>query len=205
MADLLTHVLVAYVIGSLLAWRYEWFSSALVTAVMAGALLPDLRKIFLVLPGSSVSEFLSIPFSWAPLHDVGGIVIVIAIAVVLVPTTMRLPVLLCLSLGAFEHILFDAFLYWPDGLTWNVIWPVSNVQFAVDGFYKSWDMVPLAITLGLATLVLVGSWYRRSRPTGPPTPQAPTSLADQDDDADVPSAPIITMDRYERGGLENSD
>jgi hypothetical protein len=72
MPDVLTHVLVGYVVGSLLAARREGGGPADVTLVMAGALSPDFVKIKLLVPDVVVGSALGVPFSWAPLHAIGG-------------------------------------------------------------------------------------------------------------------------------------
>ena len=202
MADVLTHVLVAYVIATLLSWRYEWFSPALVTAVMAGALLPDLVKIRLVLPSDTVSAMLGIPFNWAPFHKIGGIVAVIAIITVIVPRAMRAATFISLSMGSFEHLLLDSFLYWPDGLASPMLWPISDFQFAVDGFYKSWDRWPLAITLALVVLVFAASRYRDSRPEDRPDAIPGDAIPRRESPStDRPTTPGVSVDGYgERGG-----
>lgn len=95
MADVLTHVLVGFVIGTVLSIRYEWMGPEHVTLVMIGALSPDFVKISLVVPDYTVATSLGIPFSWSPLHTLGGSVIVVLLGALLlaprVPETRGRP------------------------------------------------------------------------------------------------------------------
>jgi len=74
--DVLTHVLVGYVIGTLLSIRYERLRRAHVTLVMIGALSPDFAKIDLLFPDELRQLPARHPFSWAPLHLLGGTIVV---------------------------------------------------------------------------------------------------------------------------------
>jgi hypothetical protein len=54
---------------------------------MAGAFIPDIVKIQLILPSATVEAALGIPFSWFPIHRLGGTAIRLLIGAVLVPDT----------------------------------------------------------------------------------------------------------------------
>ena len=122
---------------------------------MVGAALPDLTRIGLVLPADTVSALLGVPLSWAPLHRVGGTVVVIAIGVLLVPHRLRRAVLAMLVLGAASHYLLDLFLYKPSGLAGALFWPISDVRLAVPGFYLSSDRWPAVVTTAVALTVWI--------------------------------------------------
>ena len=62
MADVLTHVLVGFIISVLLSFRYDWLGPEYVTLVMVGALSPDFTKIALVVPDGIVSSLLGVPY-----------------------------------------------------------------------------------------------------------------------------------------------
>ena len=72
MPDVLTHVLVGYLVGTILTAVREEVGPAEVTLVMAGALSPDVVKIKLLVPAASVEVALGVPFSWEPLHTAVG-------------------------------------------------------------------------------------------------------------------------------------
>lgn len=162
MAELLTHVLVAFVVATILSWRYEAITQPLITAAMTGALLPDLRKIALVVPDGTVETALGIPFSWRPLHRLGGILIVICVLALLVARSHRRLVALMLSLGVFSHVFLDTFLYQPDGLAFDLLWPASSYRFPIAGWYKSFDVWPLVVLVPI--VVGVVAWSQVGRP-----------------------------------------
>ena len=45
MADLLTHILVPYVILTVVSWQFDWLTKRWIIIGMAGAAIPDLVKI----------------------------------------------------------------------------------------------------------------------------------------------------------------
>lgn len=154
MAELLTHVLTGYVIAVVLSWRYEWMTYPFVTVVMAGAILPDLNRLELVIPAAAVEAALGIPFSWTPLHRFGGTALVVCIGALLAPKRYRRVVFALLALGAFSHYLLDFFLYNPSGLAGAFLWPLTDYRTPVEGFYLSSDRWPAAV----AGFVSVAVW-----------------------------------------------
>ena len=68
MPDLLSHVLVGYTVGKLLALRFEWFDRRWVTVVMFGALAPDVDKLSLLIDDSTMQRLLGQPFTWETLQ-----------------------------------------------------------------------------------------------------------------------------------------
>lgn len=153
MADLFAHVLTGFILATAFSWRYEWLTPPLVTVAMVGATLPDLSRIDLVLPAETVSVLLGVPFSWSPLHRVGGTAAIIVIGVLLVPQRLRREVLAMLVLGAGSHYVLDLFLYTPSGFAGALFWPVSDVRLAVSGFYVSSDRWPAVLTTVVALTV----------------------------------------------------
>lgn len=59
--------------------HYEWLTPQYVTSAMAGAIVPDLSRLDLVVPGTIVESLLGIPFDWWGSHTLGG-GLVVAIA-----------------------------------------------------------------------------------------------------------------------------
>ncbi|SDK16607.1 LexA-binding, inner membrane-associated putative hydrolase [Halovenus aranensis] len=154
MADLFTHILVGYVVVTALSWRWAWISPQLVTVAMVGSTLPDLNRIDLVLPDSTVEELLSLSFSWTPLHRAGGTLVMIAVGSLLVPKRLRRGVFALLLLGVGSHYALDFLLYKPAGVTADLLWPFTGRQFVIDGFYLSSDRWPAAV----ATVLALGAW-----------------------------------------------
>ena len=89
MADLLTHILVGYVLAVLLSWRADWITAPYITLVMGAAVLPDLNRIELVIPAATIEATLGIPWSWTPLHRVGGTFLIICLGTMLASKQLR--------------------------------------------------------------------------------------------------------------------
>ena len=155
MADLFTHILVGYSLGIVLSWRYEQLSYPFITAVMIGSTLPDLNRIDLVLPEDTMAALFGIPFTWIPLHRVGGTLLIVSIGALLVPTAYRRVVFTCLAAGASSHYALDFLLYKPSGVTSPLLWPFITHGLAVDGFYFSSDRWPVVAAAALAGLIWI--------------------------------------------------
>lgn len=153
MADLYTHILVGYVLATILSWHYRWITPPLVTVCMVGAALPDLNRIGLLIDDYYIEALLGIPFDWGAFHRIGGTFIVILIGALLVPPRYRRAVVLLLVLGAGSHYVLDLLLYKPSGLTGDLLWPITGHRFAIDGFYLSSDRWPAIVTTIVAIVV----------------------------------------------------
>ncbi len=157
--DVLTHVIVGYVIGTLLSIRYERLRRAHVTLVMVGALSPDFTKIDLVLPDEFVGYLLGIPFSWAPLHVLGGTIVVTLFGSLLFAPEYRRDIIVLVAIGAASHHVLDLALMTPTGYSYAVFWPLTEYRLPSGGLYMSSDRWP-ALVSGLCA-VLVWAVERR--------------------------------------------
>lgn len=157
MPDLLTHVLVCYVLATLLSFRYDWLTPAFVTVAMLGALVPDLTKIALLIPSAQVETFLGIPFAWRAIHMFGGTLVAITIGALLTSQKHRRRVFLLLALGAASHHILDAFLINPSGYSYAIFWPFTTYNPPTPNLYLSSDRWP-ALVLGMLAVTV---WYVR--------------------------------------------
>ena len=155
MADVLTHVLAGYIIGMLLAFRYEWIRAPHVTLVMFGALSPDLVKVSLVLDDATVTSLLGVPFAWQPLHTLGGNLVVILLAVLLLAPEYRKRAFLLLVVGAASHHVLDLLLLNASGYAYPVLWPITEYSPPAGMLYRSSDRWPLVVAMVVAVGVLV--------------------------------------------------
>jgi len=162
MPDLLAHAFLAYAILRALSWRYDWLTTPYVTAGMAGAFIPDIVKIRLLLPSPIVEAAFGIPFSWFPIHRLGGTAICVLIGAVLVDDTRRRKTLLVLSLGAASHLLADLLLTKASGRAFPILWPLTRWQPPTPGLYLSTHPEPTIVTGFLAALVWGIPCWRRS-------------------------------------------
>lgn len=163
MPDLLTHVLAGYTLATALRVRFDWLSPAYVTVCMAGALLPDTAKLYLVVPDAAVATLLGVPFSWHVLHTLGGVVVGVSVGGVLARRADRLRVVGLLSLGAVSHLAADGLLLTGSGHSKPMLWPLVRVGLPTPGLYLSTEPAPLVAT-GVAA-VAVSLFVRRVRPS----------------------------------------
>lgn len=158
MADVLTHVLVGYLLGTLLALRYDWLDERFVTVVMLGALLPDLTKVSLVVDDALVEGALGVPFSWFAIHTPAGSLVACAVGALLVGDGYRRRVFALLAIGAVSHHVLDALLLSVTGHSYALAWPLSTYHFPSPNLYLSSDRWPALVAGALAA----GTWaYRR--------------------------------------------
>lgn len=155
MADLLTHVLVAYALATALSIRYEWVTPHLVTVAMMGAIIPDLSRLSLLVAEETVTAALGVPFDWFGFHTLGGIVAASLVGVVLVGEEYRQRVALLLLLGAVSHLLLDALLVKPSGVSAPLWWPLAAQGTPTPGLYLSSDRWLALAAGGCAALTWV--------------------------------------------------
>jgi hypothetical protein len=159
MPDILTHVLVGYILGTLLAVRYEWLTPEYVTLVMLGALTPDLTKIDLLVPSERIELLFGIPFDWFALHVFGGNLVVLLLGALLVAPGYRKRVFLLLALGATSHHALDLLLLSPSSYAYPVLWPVTAYNPPAGMLFLSSDRWPALVAGGVAVVL----WTLRKR------------------------------------------
>jgi len=146
-ADLLTHVLVGYIIGVVLSWKYEWISRSYITIIMVGAALPDIVRIRLLLDPFTIEDHIGIPFSWTPLHTLGGVLISGMIIACFFGEKTGKRVFLLLMIGAISHLFLDAFLITASGYSYAVFWPFIRSRLTISGIYLSTDVLPSVLAI----------------------------------------------------------
>ncbi|OVE85159.1 metal-dependent hydrolase [Natronolimnobius baerhuensis] len=166
MADLLTHVLVGYCLGTALSIRVTWIRPAHVTMVMVGAALPDLAKIELVVSWRTMVSRFGVPWDWFALHTLGGTVVTVLLVSLLLEPKERWRVACLLAVGVASHHVFDVILLSRTGLSYPVFWPLTTYQPPAGGLFYSWDRWPAAVT-GIAAFCL---WRYRLRRENSPSP-----------------------------------
>lgn len=154
MADLLTHVLVAYTIGILLSVKYTWINSSMVTAMMVGSAIPDLTRVGLIVQPSRIED-MGIPFAFSPIHTLAGSFVIVLILACFVDSRYFKPVVIVLTLGMLSHHILDLFLMNVSGYSYAIFWPATIYQPPAFGPYMSTDMWPAVIALLAATLAFM--------------------------------------------------
>lgn len=164
MADILTHVLMAYIAAKLLSVRYDWITTPYLTAAMLGGIIPDINKLELVIPADTIEAAIGLPFSWDGLHRLGGVAVSIGIVGYLVPRTYRQRLLAMLALGAGLHLVADAFAGSGVGPSYDLLWPLTAWEPIVPQLYLSSDMRVAPLFVVLAALTWAGvEWYEAYR------------------------------------------
>jgi hypothetical protein len=158
MADLLTHVLVAYVLVTVARWRVG-FPRHWVPITMGGAAIPDLVKIGLVVDESVVQGVLGVPFEYAPISSLGGAVVVAAGITVLFDWEVWREVYGLLVFGGLTSLVVDGARVFADGTGGFWLYPVW-VQPPTPELYVSADPRVLAVVLSTAVVVTGIDYYR---------------------------------------------
>lgn len=162
MPDLFSHACLAYSICTLLSWHYDWLTPSYVTVGMAGAFVPDLAKVDLVVDSATVAAMLNLPFHWLAIHTFGGTVVGVLIGATVVASDERLRVVALLSVGAASHLLADALLVKASGRSYAVLWPLTQYHPSTPGLYLSTDIWPSLLT-GTIALAVWQVHRRRNR------------------------------------------
>lgn len=150
MPDLLSHAFIAYALCTLLALRYRWLTPPYVTVGMAGAFVPDIAKVDLVVDHALVGNLLGVPFDWLGVHTLGGAAVAVLVGVTLAASEYRRRVAALLALGAGSHLAADALLLKASGRSYPVLWPLTGYHPPTPGLYLSTDLWPSVATGALA-------------------------------------------------------
>jgi len=114
MAELLTHVLVPYLLLTPASWRFRWLRRRWIVIAMAGAAIPDLVKVDIVLDNALIESATGLPFSYAPISSLAG-VLVIAGAIALLFAARSRRAYGYLLFGGFSSLALDGMRVFADG------------------------------------------------------------------------------------------
>lgn len=158
MPDLLTHVLLAYVLFALATWRFDRLPHEYVSLGMVGATLPDLSKLgwlFQVPP----EEVLPVSFAWAAFHRLGPLLVLAGIGALLFERRERLAVFGVVTVGGLTHFFLDALNARADGLVPPYFYPFTWWRPPTGDLWVSSEIWPSMVALLLAA----GVWYVTNR------------------------------------------
>ncbi|EMA30116.1 metal-dependent hydrolase [Haloarcula japonica] len=159
MPDLLSHAFIAFTVCTLLSLRYDWLTGEYVTVGMAGAFIPDMAKIKILVDAAAVEAALGIPFDWLGVHTLGGAFVAVLVGTVIVNRADRRRVFGLLSLGAASHLFADALLLKASGRSYEVLWPLTQYHPPTPGLYLSTDIW----LTGVTGTVAVATWLFAAR------------------------------------------
>lgn len=169
MTDLLSHVLAVYAVLTVVSWWRDGLEERHVAVAVVGVVLPDFSKVFLLVSESTISSLLGLPFSWHPLHRLGGVVVLAAAFSLLFERSRRLQVAGYALLGGLAHFPLDALLIRADGHSPPYFYPLSWWQPPAGDLFLSSDLWPV-IPIGLlaAAVWLVDRRHGDPRGVGSP-------------------------------------
>jgi hypothetical protein len=157
MPDLLTHVLIAYVVGAA-AVRWTDAPDRYLPVVLVGAAAPDAMKATVLL-GVTVGSTAGVPYSFWGLHTLGGVVVLSGMGAVTLRAADRRAGLVFLGCGGVSHLLLDLFVVRVDGVAPPYLFPVSGWLPPAANLYTSTDLWTIPVALALALPV----WAVRRR------------------------------------------
>ncbi|WP_436344532.1 metal-dependent hydrolase [Natronorubrum sp. FCH18a] len=159
MAELLSHVLVAYALGTVVSWHLDWVTKRWVAIAMIGALLPDLNRVGLFVADATLETVLGVPFGVDAIHTLGGVVLLAGIGAVVVADRHQRAFATLLA-GALSHLLADALKAYADGAAGAWLYPVTWARHPAPSLYVSSDPIVLGVIAAGALLVW---WLDRAR------------------------------------------
>ncbi|MDS0221906.1 hypothetical protein NDI54_11155 [Haloarcula sp. S1AR25-5A] len=155
MADLLTHLLVPYILLTSASWSVDWLDQRWVVVGMGGAAIPDLVKVEIVLDDSTVEALLGIPFSYAPISTLGGVLLLAGVITVAFERRHWGRVFGLVSFGGLTSLLLDGLRVYADGRASAWLYPFTNWRPPTPSLYVSSDPTVLVVALLVAGVVAV--------------------------------------------------
>ncbi|WP_049911510.1 metal-dependent hydrolase [Natrinema limicola] len=151
MADLLTHVLLAYAGCTVASW-YRPIPAHWIAAAMIGSILPDLNRVTLIVSNGTLETLLGIPFDLDALSTLGGAIILAGIGSMVVANQHR-RMFAALFAGALSHLFIDGVKAYADGAAGMWLYPVSWARHPTPSLYVSSD--PAVLTAAVLITVTV--------------------------------------------------
>jgi hypothetical protein len=155
MADLLTHLLVPYILLTVASWRVDWLDQRWVVVGMGGAAIPDLIKMEIVLDDSTVEPLLGIPFTYAPLSTLGGVLLLAGVITVAFERRHWERVFGLVTFGGLTSLVLDGLRVYADGRASAWLYPLTNWRPPTPSLYVSSDPTVLVVALLVAGAVAV--------------------------------------------------
>lgn len=156
MADLLTHLLVAYALLTVASWRVDWLDRRWVVVGIGGAAIPDLLKVDIVLDADSVAATLGIPFSYDAVGTLGGVLVVAGLITLGFGRDHWLRVYGLVTLGGLSALVGDGLRAYADGRASAWLYPFANWRPPTPSLYVSSDpkILVVALVLGAGVFCL---------------------------------------------------
>lgn len=151
MAELLSHVLVAYALATVASWRWKRLTGPWIAVAMIGALLPDLNRVGLLVTDAAIEATLGTTFGIDAIHTLGGVIALASVGAMVVADHHRRVFALLLA-GALSHLLVDGLKVYADGDAGVWFYPFAWYRHPTPNLYVSSDPAVLIA----AVLVAIG-------------------------------------------------
>jgi hypothetical protein len=165
MADLLTHVLVPYILMTVFGWIRE-IPRELIPVTMGGAAIPDLVKVSILVDPGRLSELLGVPFSYSSISSLAGVLLVAGVIALLFDNESRKTVYGMLVFGGSTALVLDALRTFADGSAGFWLYPLW-VRSPTPNLYVTSD--PRVVIVAICVSLVVATIDRRRRRTVDPT------------------------------------
>lgn len=152
MADLLTHVLVVYAVLTVASWRIDWLTSPWIAVAMGGVAIPDLVKIDIVLDDATIETAVNVPFSWASISTLGGVLVVAGIITLAFGRPYRRRAFAFLVGGGLASLVVDGLRVYADGRAAPWLYPFTWWRPPTPSLYVTSDVRVLVLALAAAAI-----------------------------------------------------
>lgn len=154
MAELLSHVLIAFIALTVASWRVEWLTRRWVAVGMVGAVFPDLNRLEMVVSRTTVEGLLGVPFHWNALHTLGGVLLLSAFGAALFARHRR-RAFGVLFAGGLTHLVTDGVKIYADGFAAPWLYPFTWYRHPTPNLYVSADRWVLVIVSAVTIAVVL--------------------------------------------------
>ncbi|EMA00819.1 hypothetical protein SAMN05443574_101240 [Haloarcula vallismortis] len=155
MADLLTHLLVPYILLTIASGGVGWLDQRWIVVGMGGAAIPDLVKVEIVVHEETVEALLGIPFTYKPLSTLGGVLLLSGIIAVAFERRHWRRVFGLVTFGGLTSLLLDGMRVYADGRASAWLYPFTSWRPPTPSLYVSSDPTVLVVALFAAGTVAV--------------------------------------------------
>jgi len=153
MPDLLSHVLLAYALLTVARWRVDRLTDEWVAVGVAGAAIPDLIKVEILVDSAVVSRALGVPFDVGAVGTLGGVLLVAGLIALAFGRRWR-PAYATLVAGGGASLCFDGLRAYAGGRAGFWLYPVPW-RPPTPSLYVSSDPTVLAAAVLVAAVVAV--------------------------------------------------
>ena len=119
---------------------------------MAGVAIPGLIKIEILIDAGVVETLLGVPFKYAPISSLGG-VLLIAGAITIFFERQRRQIFSFLLFGAFSSLVVDGLWVFADGRSGFWLYPFSWWRPPTPSLYITSDVRVLVVSLLISVVV----------------------------------------------------